>query len=295
MVRGILLDNTTQPATVSTPPRTARRKWWICFAVLIAIAVYLLKIVDMWANEEHFWFDPAPAEYGNWNPSDLGYEDTWFTSADGTRLHGWYVPHEEPRAVMLYCHGAGGNLSYRADLLRHLHDTLQLSVMSFDYRGFGKSEGEWHGEQGLFDDAQAARAWLSRRTGIEPGEILLCGRSLGTAVAVALATDGGARGLILESTFSSFEDVSRHFYRWIPFRPPMRNPLHILDKIERCHVPLFQSHSRDDDVVPVELAEQVFAAANEPKTFLAFEGLRHTDPQPDAYYEALDAFINDLP
>ena len=69
-------------------------------------------------------------------------EDAWFTAADGTKIHGWYVPHEKPRAVVLFCHGNAGNITHRAEILRELHDRVGAAVLVFDYRGYGKSEGK---------------------------------------------------------------------------------------------------------------------------------------------------------
>ncbi len=112
----------------------------------------------------------APSRYpaGDWQPPGLAYEDAWFTAKDGTRLHGWYVPREQPRAVVLFCHGNGGNVALWADVLRILHDRMGVTAMGFDYRGYGRSEGT-PSEAGVLADARAARAWLaqppaSRRT-----------------------------------------------------------------------------------------------------------------------------------
>ena len=82
----------------------------------------------------------APTQYpkGNWQPANLLFEDAWFTATDGTRLHGWYLPQDRPRAVLLYCHGNAGNLSDWADVLRVLHDRVGVAIMIFDYRGFGQ-------------------------------------------------------------------------------------------------------------------------------------------------------------
>ena len=87
-------------------------------------------------------FQPARYPEGNWHPAAVQFEDAHFASADGTRLHGWYLPHERPRATMLYCHGNGGNVAYWADAAQLLRDRIGVSVMVFDYRGYGRSEGQ---------------------------------------------------------------------------------------------------------------------------------------------------------
>ena len=210
----------------------------------------------------------APNRYpdGDWRPAGLAFEDAWFTAKDGTRLHGWYAPHEQPRAVVLYCHGNGGNVALWADVLRILHDRLGVTAMGFDYRGYGRSEGT-PSEAGVLADARAARTWLAQRAGVAENQIVLMGRSLGGAVAVDLATDG-ARGLVLESTFTSMPDVGQAMLPYLPVRLVMRTQFNSLAKIGKYHGPLLQSHGTGDRLIPYAMGRQLFAAANEPKQFM---------------------------
>ena len=131
----------------------------------------------------------------------MKYEEARFQASDGTHLYGWFLEHPHPREVMLYALGSGGNLSHHASKADALRNELKVSILIFDYRGYGKSEGS-PDEAGILMDARAARTWLARRTDRAEQEIVLMGRSMGGAVAVDLAQDG-ARGLILENTFSS--------------------------------------------------------------------------------------------
>ncbi len=263
--------------------------------LVLLIAIELVAILRMHWFEEQFWFRPAPAEYGDWSPSHLNFEEARFTSSDGTPLFGWFVPHEAPRAVVLYCPGSGGNLSYYADMLRKLHDQLRVSVMIFDYRGFGKSGGVWRGEQGLLDDARAARAWLAGRASCHEADIVLQGRSLGTGVAVELAAGDGARALVLEGAFTSLPEVFRGFYRWAPLRFPMRNQFRSVDRIANYRGPLLQCHGTADRVVKPALAQRLFDAAHQPKRLVMMPGLAHEDPLSAEYYAALDQFLDELP
>ncbi len=112
--------------------------------------------------ERSLLFAPAKFPEGNWRPAGLEFEDARFASADGTHLHGWFVPHDSPRAVILFAHGNGGNITHRAEMLRALHDRMHVAVMIFDYRGYGRSEGS-PDEAGILADARAARTWLAKR------------------------------------------------------------------------------------------------------------------------------------
>jgi len=244
--------------------------------------------------EDSLIFLPVRYPQGNWHPSGLEFEDAWFTAADGTRLHGWYCPHESPRAVLLFAHGNAGNLSHRADLLRRLHDCNDLAVMIFDYRGYGRSEGS-PDEEGILQDARAARAWLAWRAAVPQGQVVLMGRSLGGAVMVDLAATDGARGLILQSTFTSLPDLAAVHASWMPARLVMRNRLNSLSKIGRYSGPLLHSHGDADRLIPYEHGQRLFDMANQPKRFITIPSGDHNDPQTPEYYRALDEFIAALP
>lgn len=263
--------------------------WRMVRAVVVAFLIVLL--LAMWF-EETLIFYPSRYPDGIWQPVDLEVDDAWFQASDGTRLHGWYVPHDDPRAIVLFAHGNAGNLSGRADLLRTLH-RLGTSVMIFDYRGYGRSEGKPN-EAGVLADARAARTWLAQRAGIHQREIVLMGRSLGAAVMVDLAAEDGARGLVLESTFTSLPDVAAYHYPWLPVRALMRNRLESIQKIDRYQGPLLQSHGNADSIIPFELGQRLFEAANEPKRFVVLPGRDHNDPQPASYFDELDAFFDRL-
>ncbi|HEX3726189.1 MAG TPA: alpha/beta hydrolase [Pirellulales bacterium] len=254
---------------------------------------YLVLMVVMIFSENSLIFFPSVYPAGRWNPPGLAFEDAWFQAADGTKLHGWYVPHEHPRAVVLFAHGNGGNLSGRADTVGALAKRLGLAVMIFDYRGYGRSEGRPTGA-GVLADARAARAWLAKRAGVSESELVLFGESLGGAVVVDLASRDGARGLVLDRTFSSLPDVAKVHYPWLPVRLLMRTRLDSVSKIGDYHGPLLQIHGDADTLVPLVLARRLFAAAHEPKTLMIIPGGDHNDLRTGVFYQAFDEFISRL-
>lgn len=285
-----------QPEQLAPPaPRRPNRRWYLVgcrFAGWVLIA-YLLITVILMILEEWFIFFPARYPEGEWQPSGLEFEDAWFQSSDGTRLHGWYVPHEQPRAVILFCHGNAGNITHRAETLQILNKLVGVSVLIFDYRGYGRSEGKPN-EPGILADARAARAWLAQRAGIAEKNVVLMGRSLGGAVAVHLAAQHGARALVLESTFTSVPDLAAHHYPWLPVRRLLRTRFNCVDKIAAYRGPLLQSHGDADTIVPYSFGRRLFEAANEPKQFFTIPGGDHNDPQNRLYYETLAAFLDRL-
>ena len=168
--------------------RWSRLPWLIGCAVTIA---YLLMVAVAMSLENSLIFFPIKYPEGYWHPPGLRFEDAWFDAADGVRLHGWYVPKENARGPVLFCHGNGGNITHRIDSLQILNRRAGVSVLIFDYRGYGRSEGTPN-EAGVLADARAARAWLAKREKIAETDVVMMGESLGGGVAVDLAARDGA-------------------------------------------------------------------------------------------------------
>jgi fermentation-respiration switch protein FrsA (DUF1100 family) len=243
--------------------------------------------------DERLLFFPVKYPGGDWQPTGLRIDDVEIRSADGTKLHGWYCPATNPTAVILYCHGNGGNLTYDAPVLRFLQKEARATVLEFDYRGYGRSDGRPTAE-GVVADARAARAWLAQRAGVPESQIVLMGRSLGGAVAVQLTADVRPRGLILESTFASLRAVAEHHY-------PLLASIVPADKLDSAAVlagydgPLLQSHGDKDRTIPFASGEALFLAAKGKKQFVPISGADHNAPQSGEYYWWLLQFLKELP
>jgi hypothetical protein len=237
---------------------------------------------------------PAKFPKGNWAPGNTAFEDCWIEAVDGIRLHGWYFRHEDSTAIILYVHGNAGNVTHRAGLATSLRERLKASVLVFDYRGYGRSEGVPTME-GIVRDARAARDYLAMREEVSPAKIVLMGRSLGGAVAVQLAGEDGARGLVLESTFSSLRKIAVSHYPEILVNLLVADRLDSASAIRNYHGPLLQSHGDADHTIPFALGRELFDAANEPKTFIRIPRGEHNDAQTEEYYQELERFIRALP
>lgn len=247
----------------------------------------------MMSLENSLIFVPQNFDSDDWHAAGLPVEDAEFKAADGTRLHGWYLAHPRPRAVVLFCHGNAGNVTHRAPVLQAMHEQVGASVLVFDYRGYGRSEGKAN-ERGVLADARAARSWLAAREKIAEERIVLMGESIGGAVAVDLAPDG-ARALIVENTFSSLPEVAAYHFPWLPVRWLMRTRLDSAKRIAEYHGPLLQSHGDRDRVVPIRFGQRLFEAANEPKQWLLYPGCDHNDPRPAEYYRKVAEFLDGCP
>jgi len=262
----------------------------------LPLVAYLGVMLLMMIFEESLIFFPAKYPEGDWSDPGPHAEDVFFEASDGTRLHGRLAQptssDAEPLAVILYAHGNAGNLTHRQPIMDRLTQ-LGCTVLMFDYRGYGKSEGR-PSESGVLKDARAARAWLAERTGRAEDELVLMGRSVGGAVAVDLAQDG-ARGLILESTFTSLPDVAGGHYPWLPVRLLMRTRFASIKKIPAYKGPLLQSHGDRDQIVPTQFGRRLFeAAGSDKKRWLNIPGAGHNSMLPESYYRELREFLAEL-
>ncbi len=236
---------------------------------------------------------PAPSiDNVDWSPEGLHFEDVYFDSSDGTRLHGWFAPIVNARCNLLFCHGNGEHVGYLASDIFYLQEFLNAQVFVFDYRGYGKSQGKPL-ESGLLDDGQAAQLWLADRVGCEPDSIVLWGRSLGGAIAVHLAASLGTRCLVLDRTFSSMVDVASSLFPWLPVRTVLRNRYPSAKRIIQYDGPLIQVHGHADEIVPFQLGKTLFdAAVSSNKQFLQDPDLSHNEPWPDHFDHQVAGFVH---
>ncbi len=239
--------------------------------------------------DELLLFFPTRFPDGDWEPQNIEFEDVWFETEDGTILHGWFCPCESPRATIVFAHGNAGNLSHRAGMLEVLQTRMQASVLIFDYRGYGRSDGT-PTAKGVIEDGRAALAFLLEHTGKNASEIVLLGRSLGGAVAVQLAASSQPRALILESTFSSMRDIAEFHYGKLGWIVP-KQKLDSTEHLPRYHGRLLQSHGSVDGTIPISSARKLFGIANEPKRFFTVEGGDHNDFPTEPYLKVLEAFV----
>jgi fermentation-respiration switch protein FrsA (DUF1100 family) len=280
---------------VTTSPLLLRLRKLGLFALRTTVFVYCLVLLLLLLLENTLLYPAPKYPEGDWTASYLPHEDVEFQSADGTKLHGWFVEHPNPRAVLLYCHGNGDCVAYLGSYLRELRDRHSVTVFAFDYRGYGKSEGS-PSETGILADGDAAQNWLAKQVGKQPADIVLMGRSLGGCVVVDLAARNGARGLILQNTTTSMPDAAARIYWFLPVRLLMKNRYDSLSKIGRYAGPLLLSHGTTDTLIPFELGKKLFdAAPSLTKQFFPIEGAGHNDPEPPAYDVALEAFLDSLP
>ncbi|MGD0784563.1 MAG: alpha/beta hydrolase [Sedimentisphaerales bacterium] len=219
----------------------------------------------------------SPTREVPYTPSDLGldYEKVLFRTADDVALSGWYISVKDAKFTFLICHGNGGNISYALDTVNIINE-LGFNCFIFDYRGYGNSHGS-PTEEGTYLDAQAAYDWLTKEKKISPQNIIILGKSLGGSIAAHLASNVEAKGLIVESGFTSYGDIGQKFYPYLMVRPFARYNFNTFEYLKKVDCPVLIIHSRIDEVVPFEFGLRLYEqAAKEPKEFLEIFG-SHND------------------
>lgn len=247
----------------------------LIYRILLIVALSFGALLSYMVSFEN-QFIYFPDRVVQQKPSDVGlkFEEIRFQASDGERLHGWFMPHGAARFTVLHFHGNAGNISHRLPLYRRWH-RMGLSVYAFDYRGYGKSTGK-PDEAGLYSDARAAWLQLTAKRGMSPKTIIIAGRSLGAAVAVKLASEVEGAGLALETPFTSIPDMAAYHYPILPLRWLVSSRFDAKNMVESVHMPLLLISAGNDEIVPAGMAEDIFAVANEPKTYKALAG-NHND------------------
>ncbi len=239
----------------------------------------LLVAYSVWGWSLYFMqptFLYSPVREVPYTPGELGldFEEVVFESGDGLQLTGWYIPAKNSDFTVMFCHGNGGNMMHRLDSINIFYN-LGLNCFIFDYRGYGNSQGK-PSEEGTYLDARAAYKWLTEEKKVPPDNIIIFGRSLGGSIAAQLARQVEAKALIVESAFTSYVDIGRKFYPYMPVRWFARFRYNTIDYVKSVHCPVMIIHSRNDEVVSFDFGLELYEAANEPKEFVEILG-SHND------------------
>ena len=207
-----------------------------------------------------------------------GAENVWFTSADGTRLNGWFFASQtKPElASMIFFHGNGGNIA-NVGWLAQRFASHGFNVLIFDYRGYGGSDGVAANEADLYADGDAAVDFVMHKKGIRSEQIVLYGHSLGTTVVADVASRRTFGAVVLESGFSSASSVATSALPWLPgfLHFLGKNRFESARKLNRVKVPILIAHGDPDRTIPTSEARLLYAAANEPKKLLIIPGAGH--------------------
>ncbi|GAA4813623.1 alpha/beta fold hydrolase [Litoribaculum gwangyangense] len=202
------------------------------------------------------------------------FEEINLEANDGTKLNALHFKIENPKGIILYFHGNAGDLSRWGQIAEFFVDK-HYDVLIMDYRTYGKSTGKLS-EEAFYSDASMFYDYL--KNGYNENDIILYGRSLGTAIASYLASKNKPKQLILETPYYSMVDVGKLRFPIFPVEQLMKYkfPTYQFVKEVNCEITMF--HGTNDSVVPYESAKKLFEVAHKPQTtFITIAGGRHND------------------
>ena len=250
---------------------------------LISILALLLSL----AGCSSMLFYPEPGLQFTPDKARLEYRDVNLTAADGTRLHGWWLPAKAGvpvKGTVLHLHGNGGNMSW------HLGGSWWLpeqgyQVLMLDYRGYGQSQGE-PSLPAIYQDIQAAFDWLKAAPEVQGKPLVVLGQSIGGALAVHYLAEhpderSRIKALVLDGVPASYRDVARNSLSnsWLtlPFRTPLSwfipdgdSAVNGLPRM--AGTPMLIFHSMDDTLVPLVNGISVYKAAPPPRVLQLTRG-----------------------
>lgn len=306
-------------STLKRRPRLL--KAFVLTSSILCVA-YSSILLFLALRQRHLIYRPQPQLSMLPNAADfrLPYEDAWIPIAGSQeRLHGWWIPSASPQEqyavlanepaqvlssprVMLYFCGVGRNMGDYNYLARiAAFRQLGFSVLVFDYRGYGRSDGDFPNEAQLYEDGEAAWRYLRDSRQIPADQILIYGESLGGAIALDLAIrHPEASGLIMQSSFTSMAEAVRQkpFSSMIPVNLILTEQFDSRSKIGSLQVPVLFIHGEQDSVVPFEMSQALYTTAPEPKHLFLIARADHVriyQPGQESYLKAIGDFANSLP
>lgn len=262
----------------------------------ISLILYTFACLLLRWGQTRFIFVPDSAIKSTPQEYNLDYQDVWL-DIEQEKIHGWWIPTSDSSApVLLYFHGNGSNNGDLVDIAAMFHQ-LGLSVLLIDYRGYGKSSPTFPNETRVYQDAIAAWDYLTGDRNIDPQNIFVYGHSLGGAIAIDLAIKHPQMaGLITEGTFTSIRDMAAldKFFRVFPLDWIINQHFNSITKIKSLKVPLLIIHGNRDELIPMSMAEQLYANAPQSKQLVTIAEANHNNlPQVGGseYFSNLKQFI----
>lgn len=246
----------------------------MAWPAVIGIGGYGLVAASMFAMQRQMMYFPHPIMTSPKNAGVPEMTELSLRTDDGLTLVNWYSKAKDGQPTVLYCHGNAGNVATRAFKVRPFLDQ-GYGVILVGYRGYGANPGK-PSEDGLHADAVAAVRFLKEQ-GVSLKQTVFYGESLGSGVAVRLASEHNPGALVLEAPFTSTVEVATSTYWFLPVSHMMLDKFESVSRIRTVAAPILILHGENDAVVPVSLGRKLFDAAADPKEAVYFPRAGHVD------------------
>lgn len=242
---------------------------YLLWAALGTVLVFIIYFTTVYFLQEKFLF---PAKSGcAVVPEYIKKTEHLVGTENNFQLNAWYIESSAPRATVLYLHGNAGDLNCLIEQFE-VFDDLGLNVFAVDYRGYGKSSGNINSKNDILADSEAALNYAIRFLKIKPEEIIIWGRSIGTAPAAFLASKYKVKALVLESGFAELSKVVETKLPFLPVKQLLKYSYNNTELIGNIDCPKLFIHGKNDQLILFENSEILFAKANVPKQLLELQG-----------------------
>lgn len=244
---------------------------------LVALAVVAVLVGLLWFFQRRLIYLPSTASVPPAAEVLPAARDVELQTTDGLRLGAWFIPAAQPDRglAVLVANGNAGNRADRA-LLATALARRGLSVLLFDYRGYGGNPGT-PTERGLARDVRAAHRWLFEQAGFASDRLIYFGESLGAAVVTELATEHPPAGLLLRSPFVDLAAVGSVHYPILPVRALLKDRFPLADQLATVQAPVTVVYGTEDGIIPPGQSRAVAEAATRLTRVVAVDGANHND------------------
>jgi pimeloyl-ACP methyl ester carboxylesterase len=258
--------------------------------LVIVLSTFAIVIVTLWFSQDRYIFFPQPPSLGKRSlPAGYRWEELALTMSDNTRLEAWLVmPVSGMPPLLIYFGGNAEEASCWIDLADRYEGCAVLLV---NYRGYGRSQGE-PGERALFADALEIYDQISRRQDIDTQKVILHGNSLGSGVAVFLASQRPVRSVILTAPYDSIRSMAKEMFPYLPVSMILRHPFDSLSRAPTITMPLLCLVARQDDIIPIARSRRLFNAWAGQKIWREIANAGHnTIGETSEYWQAISEFL----
>lgn len=261
---------------------------------IIGVILYFATLVFLYVMQRQLTYFPDTSVP---QPAMFAVPEAEIVSVktdDGLELRGWYVPpSDDEKPVILMYHGNAGHIGIRAFKMRPYIDAGYGFLMA-EYRGYGGNKGTPN-EENLYLDGRSYFKYLTDQQALSNDRIVLYGESLGTGVAVQMATEfKGVAAVMLEAPYTSLPDVGQNYYFLLPVKLLMKDKFDSLSKIKGIDAPLIILHGEKDMVVPYRFGKRLYEVADEPKQMESFRHGGHNNLYTVGFQKKALAFLDGL-
>jgi len=296
-------------------------RFWLKFSVTLGIlltVLYMSACLFLFFRQNRFMFFPSSEMSTVPTDLEMEYEEVWLpvisaqTSQQSAteKIHGWWIPAPDrdritsaeriildPGQVLLYLHGNGDNISANLGHSQRFHQ-MGFAVFIIDYRGYGRSLGDFPTESTVYEDVETAWNYLVQDRGIPPEKIIIYGHSLGGAIAIELASrHPDAGGAIIECSFTSMRDMVDYQYPYFNIFPIdwlLVNHFDSITKVKSLKMPVLFTHGTDDEVVPTYMSQALYDVTPEPKQLFIVPTADHNNVASvsgEKYFDTIRQFM----